>query len=575
MMITTKVEEIVELGYKAVSMDEAAKQLSMDYQQVEKIVNVLEEFGVVKVIYSPNPLHPPYYITVKKLPNPKEPSLPKGDIIEEYKIGSAEDFDEAEVKIIFLDKDKEYFYFIDHEPLAPYTELYIKKAVEEISLKLPSQLEVVREEERREMVDKLQKKYAFEFVNVITEDLKLRQLLVGRIKNIMFGLGMITTLLLDDMLEEVVINKATVPIGVFHKKYGWMKTNLHLSDDREVRNYAAKIAREVGRQITTLMPLLDAFLPTGDRVNATLKPISPNGATISIRRFSRRPWTVTQFISSLNTLSAEMVAMLWQAIQYELNMIIAGGTASGKTSMLNALSVFFQPYHRIVSIEDTREINLPDSHWNWVPLVSRLPNTEGLGEVTMLDLMVNSLRMRPDRIIVGEIRRKEEARTLFEAMHTGHSVYSTVHADTGRQLVRRLIEPPIEVPPVELDALHLIVVQYRDRKRNIRRTLEISELETTGERPEVKRIFMWKSRTDTFEKIGTPDKYYQLLNLHTGMTQREVDEDIARKVTVLNYLQKQRVFDLKRLGLVMHLYYTEEDDLLKAAEKNTPLDKVL
>jgi Flp pilus assembly CpaF family ATPase len=143
-----------------------------------------------------------------------------------------------------------------------------------------------------------------------------------------------------------------------------------------------------------------------------------------------------------NSMSYEMAALLWQAIQFEMNIIIAGGTASGKTSALNGLLALVQPFQRIVTIEDTRELMLPSFQWNWVPLVTRQPNPEGAGEVTMLDLVVNSLRMRPDRIVMGEIRRKKEAEVLFEAIHTGHSVYATIHADTGSQVIKRLIEPP-------------------------------------------------------------------------------------------------------------------------------------
>jgi flagellar protein FlaI len=130
-------------------------------------------------------------------------------------------------------------------------------------------------------------------------------------------------------------------------------------------------------------------------------------------------------------MTPDMAALLWQAMQYEMNVLVAGGTASGKTSALNGLVALVQPFQRILTIEDTRELMLPTYQWNWIPMITRLPNPEGLGEVTMLDLLVNALRMRPDRIVMGEIRRKREAEVLFEAMHTGHSVYSTMHADTS------------------------------------------------------------------------------------------------------------------------------------------------
>ena len=142
----------------------------------------------------------------------------------------------------------------------------------------------------------------------------------------------------------------------------------------------------------------------------------------------------------------------------------------------------------------------------------------------MLDLIVNSLRMRPDRIVVGEIRRKAEAEVLFEAMHTGHSVLSTLHADTGTQTVRRLTTPPISLPPSDLDAIHLILVQYRDRRKNIRRTLEICEIAPGAKEEEISTsvIYRWRPRTDSFEMVGEPTKYLKELNLHTGMTKEEI-----------------------------------------------------
>ena len=200
---------------------------------------------------------------------------------------------------------------------------------------------------------------------------------------------------------------------------------------------------KIGKQITVLDPLLDAHLLSGDRVNSTLFPISTKGNTITIRKFRRDPWTVTDLISN-KTVSSEVMATIWEAIQYEMSVVFSGGTASGKTTILGVSMPFIPPNHRIISIEDTREIFLPE-YLHWVPLTTREPNPEGKGEVTMLDLLVNSLRMRPDRIVVGEIRRKEEAEVLFEAMHTGHSAYTTVHANTADETIRRLTNPPIEI----------------------------------------------------------------------------------------------------------------------------------
>ncbi|MCX6775919.1 MAG: type II/IV secretion system ATPase subunit, partial [Candidatus Micrarchaeota archaeon] len=332
------------------------------------------------------------------------------------------------------------------------------------------------------------------------------------------------------------------------------------------------------RELTLLSPILDAHLSTGDRANATLFPISTSGNTITIRRFSRNPWTLVDFIDKkMNTLSEEMAAFLWLCMQYEINMLVVGGTASGKTSTLNTLCALIPPSNRTVTIEDTRELSLPQYlKWNWVPLTTRNPNPEGQGAVRMLDLMVTSLRMRPDRIIVGEIRRRREAEVLFEAMHTGHAVCSTMHADTASQVLRRLTHPPIELPLTELESLQLIVVQYRDRRKEIRRVYEISELVVSPvEAVVLNSLFKWKPRTDTFEKVNESSRVLEDLNLHTGMSADEIKRDIKDKLKILEWMDASGIRSVDEVGAVIGLYYKSPEVVLKAAGNKLPLKKVL
>src|SRR3989344_82863 len=277
-----------------------------------------------------------------------------------------------------------------------------------------------------------------------------------------FGLGKIEIILDDKDLEEVVVNNAEEPIWVYHRRHGWLKTNIILGSEELIKHYSALIGRKVGRSITMLTPLLDAHLDTGDRVNATLFPITTKGNTITIRKFSEKPITITQMLKE-KTISLSAASLLWSSVQYELSMLISGGTATGKTVALGVICNFFPPNQRILSVEDTREIVL-SKHLQWIPMVTREPNVEGKGEVQMLDLIVNSLRMRPDRIVVGEIRKKREAEVLFEAMHTGHSVYATLHANTVFEAIIRLTTEPIGIPKKLLSAVDLIIVQNRNRR---------------------------------------------------------------------------------------------------------------
>ncbi len=383
-----------------------------------------------------------------------------------------------------------------------------------------------------------------------------------RIVQEMLGLGDIEFLLRDDWLEEICINGSSYPVWVYHRKYGWLKTNLFMNTESQIWNYASSIARGVGRQVNTQSPLLDAYLSTGDRVNATLFPISYFGNTITIRKFARKPWSIIDYIK-LKTISTEVAALLWLAIQYETNIIVSGGTGAGKTSLLNVLSIFIPQNQRLVSIEQTREMTLP-SYLQWVPLVVREPTSEGTGQISMLDLMINSLRMRPDRIIVGEIRRAEEAQVLFEAMHTGHSVCATLHAETVSETVRRLNSPPISIPAVMMESLHLIVSMYRDRRSNIRRIFEIGEI-VPSEREGIKEniIYRWRPYKDVISPSEPSLRLLESIKTYTNMNDEDIKKNLQEKKSVLEYLVKKNINSVDEVGKIISAYYDNSSALLK------------
>ncbi len=381
-------------------------------------------------------------------------------------------------------------------------------------------------------------------------DANSNRLLVSHVIREYIGLGDLEILMKDSQLEEVVINSSNEPAWVFHRTHGWLKTNIDIETEKRIRHYITLIAREAGREITLLKPLMDASLTNGDRVNATLLPISSRGNTLTIRKFRERPWSIVDFIES-NTISATGAAILWLAMENELSMLISGGTASGKTSMLNAISNFFPPNQRIISIEDTRELTLPNT-LHWVPMETRLPNPEGKGEITMLDLVVNALRMRPDRIIMGEIRRQAEAEVLFEAMHTGHSVYGTFHANDTPEAITRLTNPPINVPKALVSAITIIAVVNRNRRTGKRRTLQISEITQNGN----SRILLQHDFVkDELVWVNKPQRIYEILKTFNGMSKEEVDKDLKDKEYVLNQLLKKEVKDVHAIGQVMAKYY--------------------
>lgn len=376
------------------------------------------------------------------------------------------------------------------------------------------------------------------------------------------GLGSVEILMSDSQLEEIAINSSKEPVWVYHRKHGWLKSNVVLESEDQILSYAATIGRRVGRQISILEPLMDANLSTGDRVNATLNPISNDGNTITLRKFATKPWTITDMIRN-STISIEGASFLWFAMQYETSTLFTGGTATGKTSILNVGASFFPPNQRIISIEDTRELQLP-KYLHWVPMVTRLPNPEGKGEVSMLDLLVNSLRMRPDRIVVGEIRRKREAEVLFEAIHTGHSVYATFHANDSREAVTRLSNPPIEVPKTMLPSIPMVIVMYRNRRTGLRRIFQISEI---LEDSDYNVIYQLDLKDCLLKKVSESKAIIPGIIKFTGFSKKQISDNLDEKQKILKWLIKYNINDVHDVGKIIAHYYTDKTELMKLVNK--------
>ncbi len=454
-----------------------------------------------------------------------------------------------------------------------------KKNIERATLAI---LEKIKEKlvkeapvEEREVFDpKQMEQIRRDFIKKVKEELKRhipdlsppkQRFLAGYIVNTTIGLGDLEIPLSDENLEEITVNNANEPVWVYHRDFGWLKTNIVIPTEEQIENYASLIGRKVGKRITVLTPLMDAHLLTGDRVNATLFPISSKGNTLTIRKFRKKPLTITELYES-KTVSLEILSLLWQAIQYEISIIVSGGTASGKTTFLSALMNFTPPNQRIVSIEDTRELQMP-KFLHWVPLTTRPPSSEGTGEVTMLDLLVNSLRMRPDRIVVGEIRRQREAEVLFESLHTGHSVYSTLHADTAAQTIERMTTPPVNLPPSVVTALPLVVVMYRQRRKGLRRVFEIGEIYSEKSVPRLNITYRWSPKEDRIVKINESIRLAEELRLHTGMSREEMKNDQKEKQKILSWIFDYKVTNLDGIGKIISTYYINPKEVLKYAKQ--------
>lgn len=364
----------------------------------------------------------------------------------------------------------------------------------------------------------------------------------------MAGYSLIDPLVADDSLEEIMIIGPGKPVYVFHRKYEMLKTNVVFYEDEDIRNLIERIGRAVGRRIDTQVPMLDARLPDGTRVNATIPPSSIDGSTLTLRKFRHDPLSIVDLVN-FNTLDFETAA-LWVATDglgaYPANVLVSGGTASGKTTTLNCLTSFVPNSERIVSIEDTAELNLPLEHW--VRLEVRPASLEGTGEITMNDLVKNSIRMRPDRIIVGEIRG-EEGYTMFNAMNTGHrGVMGTVHANSAQETLVRLASPPINVPSIMISSLNIVLMQHRIHDRRLgtlRRITEIAEVVSSDpNNPEIQVIYAWDPVKDKIRPTGLQSVFFDALKKYTGLDDEGIAKELKERETVLHKLAQSGIRDM-------------------------------
>ncbi|MBT4870784.1 MAG: CpaF family protein [Candidatus Diapherotrites archaeon] len=369
----------------------------------------------------------------------------------------------------------------------------------------------------------------------------------------MVGYGLIDDLINDDQLEEIMVVGPKKPVFVFHREFEMMNTNIEFISEQEVEDLVNKIAREVGRRVDVASPLLDARLSDGSRVNATIPPASISGGTLTIRKFRADPYSIIDLIR-METISTEAAAFLWMCVDglgvKPANMLISGGTGSGKTTLLNVLASFVPTRERIVSIEDTAELNLPLKHW--IRLEARPPGLEGSGELKMDILTKNSLRMRPDRIIVGEIRH-EEAFTLFTAINTGHDgCLGTVHANSPEETLIRVTSPPMNVPQIMLAGLDLVIVEHRyyDRKKGtIRRLSQIAEVYGGLEgKPKTNVVFERDPVKDKLERTLLESNYLKELQKFTGLSKSKITAELEIRKRFLDKLVEQNIRDMQKVS---------------------------
>ena len=383
------------------------------------------------------------------------------------------------------------------------------------------------------------------------------------------GFDKIDPLMKDPNIEDLSCDGAGVPLFVYHRKFGSLKSNIKFNDEEELSSFVYKLAQKCGKHISIAEPMLDATMPDGSRIQMTLSDeVTARGSTFTIRKFRADPFSPPDLVE-FNTMSAEMIAYMWLAVENGINTLFAGGTASGKTTALNALSLFIPRESKIVSIEETREINLP--HPNWIPGVSRsgfgeVVADKMVGEIDLYDLMKAALRQRPEYILVGEIRGKE-AYVLFQAMATGHATYSTVHADSAQSLIHRLEGKPVNIPRVMLQSLDIVSLHVITRVKNMRarrckQIIEIIDIDPTTKEILTNEVFRWEPVEDRFIFSG---KSYVLerIRAEKDMSRERMTNEIKNRIKIIEWMSKADIREFRDVAKIVTQYTESPDETLE------------
>jgi flagellar protein FlaI len=376
------------------------------------------------------------------------------------------------------------------------------------------------------------------------------------------GWSRIDALMKDPQLEDISCDGINIPLFLYHRKYRNIKTNIMFESD-VLNSLAITLAQRSGKHISTGSPMLDATLPEGSRLQLTLgTEVTTRGTSFTIRKFREEPYSPIELLD-YGTFNVDALVYFWLAIENNKSLLFIGGTASGKTTSLNAVSMFIPPVAKIVSIEDTREITL--HHENWIASVTRSAITEGGTAIDMFDLLRAAMRQRPEYIIVGEVRGAE-AQTLFQAMNTGHTTFSTMHAGSVDAAIHRLESEPLNVPRNMVQALNIISVQaliYRgtERVRRAQEIVEIAGLDPATGNLRVNNVFGYDPVHDRYTYTGRSQIYAEIAE-RRGWSRDQLESEIRLRRQILEGMQKQGIYDYISVASLFHLFQIDRQKVL-------------
>lgn len=381
----------------------------------------------------------------------------------------------------------------------------------------------------------------------------------------LLGYGVIDPLMKDPSIEDISCDGVNIPIYVFHRDYESIPTNIRFLTSELLDSFILRTTYLSGKHISVAEPLIDASLPDGSRIQMTYgTEVTKKGSTFTIRRFKDDPYSIIDLLK-FSTLNSEMAALIWFALENKSSVLLSGGTASGKTTTINCFSMFIRPESKIITIEDTPEVNL--AHTNWIQSVSR-SGLSGVGEVSLFDLLKAALRQRPDFIIVGEVRGAE-ASTLFQAISTGHAGLSSVHADSVKAVFNRLTSPPMNIPRSLIPSVNLILQQARitiDGKpcRRIISMTEVMGLDTRTNEFITNEVFAHDQNTDSYKYAGR-SYLMEKIAKNRGLSADKLKEELEDRELILSWMLHKNIRQYNAVTDIIRRYYFEPDILLNEA----------
>ncbi|MBV0923157.1 type II/IV secretion system ATPase subunit [Halomicroarcula limicola] len=373
------------------------------------------------------------------------------------------------------------------------------------------------------------------------------------------GYGHIDPLLHDPAIEDVSCDGPNLPVFVYHDEYTDIASNV-VFGETELNDFVVQLAQRSGRHVSVSDPVVSTTLPDGSRIELALgEEVTPRGSAFTIRQYADEPFTPIDLLNH-GTFSLEMLAYLWLAIESNKSLVFAGGTAAGKTTSMNALAMFIPPRSKVLTIEDTRELSL--YHDNWLSSVTRERLDDS--DITMYDLLRSALRHRPEYIVVGEVRG-EEAITLFQAMNTGHTTFSTMHADSVQTVINRLENEPINVPRPMVQSLDILCVQVLGRSgdERVRRAKTLAEIEGIDQRTgelDYSNTYSWQPTEDRFEERNSD--LLDEIREERGWKRSELLREMNDRQRFLRYLQREGVDDFRQFTAMVNKYYADKDEVL-------------